>query len=186
MMPADDGPGFIWRLSVAELERSSPFSAFPGVERIFTLISPGPVSLAVDGQVRAVFKGEPQRFPGEAEVSVDLPEGRPEKALNLMITRGHGRGEVEVVRGITDLRLPRDCLVAVVVLTGALMLNDGRTVRALEVLLPTARARADGLPRGSLAREVESARAAGSGPVTLAAVQVFPCPAAIDSDPPAR
>ncbi|MBE1525140.1 environmental stress-induced protein Ves [Nesterenkonia lutea] len=181
---ADAGPGFSWRLSQAELIGDAEFSPFPGVGRVFTLLSAGPVRLAVDGESRTVPRGEPQRFSGETEVSVSLRAGTPEKALNLMLARGLARGDVQVIRGSGRLVLPADHLVAVVVIDGALVLRDGRTVNALEAILPSPRAHSGTPSHGGpapggglhdgLIQELDSARAGGAGSVTVAAVQVFP------------
>ena len=35
------GSDFLWRLSLATITRSGPFSTFPGVSRIFTLVEGG-------------------------------------------------------------------------------------------------------------------------------------------------
>lgn len=136
--PSDgDGIGFLWRLSQAELEHDADFSALPGVDRVFTLLTSGPVLLHVEGRPRQVSQGQPQKFPGEAAVSIALPQDRPEKALNLMLARGRARGEVRLHRGSGGLDL--ESLTAAVVLEGAVTLSSGRAVGALEVILPAPR-----------------------------------------------
>ena len=40
------------RVSVADIDRDGPFSAYPGVERWFTVLKGTGVDLAIDGQVR--------------------------------------------------------------------------------------------------------------------------------------
>ncbi|TDS87771.1 HutD/Ves family protein [Nesterenkonia aurantiaca] len=184
---AEDGDTLCWRLSQADLQGDADFSAFPGVERVFTLMSTGPITLSVEGETTWVTRGVSRRFPGEAEVSATLSEGRPEKALNLMVARGQARGEVQILSAAGSLTLPRHHLVAVLVLEGSLVLQDGRTVREMEAILPTTRARSGVQARDGLAHHLGSVHAAGAGSVTVAAVQVLPRTArAIGSGPPAR
>ena len=74
----------VWRVSVADLERSAPFSSLPGLDRIFVPL--GLVRLTIDGTSIDVEAGEQVRFPGEAVVAVVL--SRPTRALNVMTRRG--------------------------------------------------------------------------------------------------
>ncbi|WP_171060863.1 HutD family protein [Poseidonocella sp. HB161398] len=75
---------FLWRISLAEIARSGPFSAFPGVERLFTPVAGGPVRLVIDGREVLARPGiAPLRFDGAAEVHAELAGG-PMTVLNLM------------------------------------------------------------------------------------------------------
>lgn len=159
---------FLWRLSQAELERDADFSLFPGMDRVFTLLTPGPVSLTIDDELMTVSQGDTQNFPGEAKVSVALRKGRPEKALNLMLARGH-KGEVRVLRFPGSLSLPADFVVAIIVVDGTLTLRDGSTVGPLEAILPP-----PGKTFLELALENSSALLEEPFQVTVATVQVSP------------
>ncbi|WP_108262289.1 HutD family protein [Mangrovicoccus ximenensis] len=54
---------FLWRISLAVIDRSGPFSAFPGVERLFTPVAGDPVRLAIGGRRVTAAPGiDPLRF----------------------------------------------------------------------------------------------------------------------------
>ncbi len=77
-----------WRLSVARLERTGPFSSLPGMARTFLPVG-AEVALEIDGRVHRVTRAEPARFGGDQDVSlVDLPV--PCFALNLMVAEDAG------------------------------------------------------------------------------------------------
>jgi environmental stress-induced protein Ves len=85
-----DAPGedWDWRLSIAEIERDAPFSAFPGIDRELVLLSGNGVRLCFDdGEAREL---EPphgrQRFAGERRVVGELIDG-PTHDFNLMWRR---------------------------------------------------------------------------------------------------
>ncbi|UVI36816.1 HutD family protein [Brevibacterium spongiae] len=71
-----------WRLSIARLDRPSPFSPLPTLARTFLPTSE--VVLEIDGQERRVGPAEPARFHGSQEVNlVGLAESC--FAINLMV-----------------------------------------------------------------------------------------------------
>jgi environmental stress-induced protein Ves len=72
-LPAADN--WDWRLSIADVDIAGPFSSFPGMTRILTVIEGVSVTLTVDGAVEKVEKLEPFRFDGGAETSAVLPHG---------------------------------------------------------------------------------------------------------------
>ncbi|WP_409186228.1 HutD family protein [Amycolatopsis sp. VS8301801F10] len=79
-----------WRISVADLLEDAPFSAFPGIDRLFTAL--GPLRLTVNGTSTDLERGDQIRFAGEDTVSVTLAQ--PTRALNVMTRRGQYRAEV--------------------------------------------------------------------------------------------
>lgn len=89
------GPGWDWRISVAEVGKAGDFSAFPGCERILTVIEGEFMLLTVDGVEQGLQKFRPFRFDGGAETSAALPEG-PIRDLNLITGPGY-RGHVVIV-----------------------------------------------------------------------------------------
>lgn len=99
-----EGAGYddcLWRVAVAEIERSGPFSHLPGFDRVFVPLSAG-VSLAVDGApVAALPSFAPFRFPGDAATECSLAEdaARPAQAFNLMLRRGRATGDVACFPG---------------------------------------------------------------------------------------
>ena len=72
---SEDGQGFDWRLSLAVVDENGPFSRFPGMERIFTVVEGDSIALTVDGRVHRVAHGVPFRFSGDASVRATLPRG---------------------------------------------------------------------------------------------------------------
>lgn len=83
---------FGWRLSFAEVAVAGPFSTFPGVDRVLTLVH-GDLTLSVDGRGVPLAPFAPYAFRGEADVSGVLTG--PSIDLNLMTRRGRFSGEVE-------------------------------------------------------------------------------------------
>ena len=91
---------FIWRVSVAEVDSASPFSAFPGIDRHIALLEGAGFTMTLDdGRVHELTTPlTPFAFPGEAHVSVSLTNG-PTRDFNLMIRRERARGELVVWEG---------------------------------------------------------------------------------------
>ncbi|MFF1831998.1 HutD family protein [Paenarthrobacter sp. NPDC058040] len=131
--PLSDGSGpFLWRLSLAELDRDGDFSSLPGIDRIFTLASPGPLDLAVSDVLGRIGQGESIAFPGEKSVKVWLVGGSKQLGLNLMVRRDRAMVDVSVVRQEGILLLdPRAGTVAATVLEGQAVLADGRWLKEL-------------------------------------------------------
>ena len=88
---------FNWRVAIADINKSGPFSQFPGVDRSIVLLDS-----ARDSEMKLTIAGKAQRmqprvfvdFPGEAETSGDL-FGAPVRDFNIMSRRGvvrHRRG----------------------------------------------------------------------------------------------
>ncbi|NML45992.1 HutD family protein [Ramlibacter sp. G-1-2-2] len=78
------------RLSVADVERDGPFSAFPGIERSFAVIEGMGVELRFAGQAKLVAMGVPIRFDGGLATHCTLPAG-PTRDINLMAPPGKGQ-----------------------------------------------------------------------------------------------
>lgn len=73
------------RLSVAEIARDGPFSAFPGVVRWFAVLDGAGVVLDLDGVERVLRPGDPPlRFDGATAPGCRLLDG-PTRDLNLML-----------------------------------------------------------------------------------------------------
>jgi environmental stress-induced protein Ves len=79
------GPG--WRVAIADLAVSGPFSEFPGIDRVLYLLDGPPVTLTVDGVATAMAPLDAVAFPGEATTSVLVAHG-PTRDLNVMVERG--------------------------------------------------------------------------------------------------
>ncbi|MBS0444843.1 MAG: HutD family protein [Proteobacteria bacterium] len=85
---------FAWRISVAEVARDAPFSAFPGIDRCIVLLSGSGMRLvAADGVLQLDRPLVPLRFPGEPALDAELLGG-PCRDFNVMTRRGLWRSDV--------------------------------------------------------------------------------------------
>lgn len=72
---ADGEQGMIWRLSFADVEKPGPFSHFPGLRRVLTVLSGAGLRLRhADGIIDAL-PGAPARFDGDVAIDCDLIGG---------------------------------------------------------------------------------------------------------------
>ena len=97
--PGAGTAAFVWRASVADIERDGPFAVFPGVDRTLVLLDGKGMRLTSDGgslELRSAF--DPVRFPGESALHCALVDG-PTRDFNLMVRRDAACGDVVVVRG---------------------------------------------------------------------------------------
>lgn len=90
---------FVWRVSIADVAASGPFSRFPGVDRIIMLLDGDGMQLQFEnGKRHALTEAlRPYRFRGEAELYAQLADG-PSKDFNLMFRRAYAEGQVFVWR----------------------------------------------------------------------------------------
>ncbi len=95
---ADVGGRFRWRLSIADVERSGPFSAFPGYERTIMVIAGHGMDLAIgDRPARRLDRlFEPFVFSGDSAAECRLLDG-PIRDFNLMVERSALRSRLEVL-----------------------------------------------------------------------------------------
>ncbi|WP_104063623.1 HutD family protein [Arthrobacter sp. 4R501] len=143
----DRGKGFFvnagsteyqWRLSLAELTRPADFSLLPGIDRVFTLASPGPVVMTVGREERTLQQGQKIAFAGETAVTVKVASDEPQLGLNLMTRRGMCHGNViTAVRHGRVLLNPGVGIVAATVLTGTATLNGEKVAALTTILLGT-------------------------------------------------
>jgi len=89
---------FAWRVSIADVERDGPFSAFPGVDRTLLLLAGRGMTLAGPRGVHALDAPFAMTtFAGEDAMDCRLVAG-PTRDFNLMVRRAVARGAVTVVR----------------------------------------------------------------------------------------
>lgn len=95
-----NGGSFTWRVSVAEVNSTAPFSSFPGIDRHIVLLDGAGFAMTLDdARTHALdVPFVPFAFAGEAKISVGLIDG-PTRDFNLMVQRATGRGEVRVLHG---------------------------------------------------------------------------------------
>jgi uncharacterized protein len=115
------GVEFIWRLSLASISRSGPFSAYPGYQRVVTLVEGEGFTLAGSGIREHTLQqvGASAHFPGAAETHCTLLAG-PCTDLSLMVREPGAIGAVSRV-GLherSDLEPEPDALRAVYCLAG--------------------------------------------------------------------
>lgn len=97
---------FDWRISLATISQSGPFSVFPGIDRTLTLVS-GPCVVLDVGNERQVALSEREpvvAFPGEIAVSATVSDG-PTTDFNVMTRRARCSHQLErrVVRDFSTL-----------------------------------------------------------------------------------
>lgn len=95
---------FDWRVSIAHIASDGPFSAFPGVDRVITLLSGGGVHLlSDDAQVdhRLDTPLAPFAFAGEASIHARLLAGDCHD-FNVMTRRSACSASLQVLRSACD------------------------------------------------------------------------------------
>jgi environmental stress-induced protein Ves len=94
---------FLWRVSSARIERSSPFSAFPHHDRVLVVLNGAGVRLShqiAAGEPPDVVELpvlEPYDFPGDVPTQCELLGG-PIRDLSVFVRKGEAHAEVEVLR----------------------------------------------------------------------------------------
>lgn len=96
--PASSGPadGYDWRVSVADVDAGGPFSPFPGIDRVITLVEGEGMVLTVDGTPHLVEPLSPFAFSGDAATDCRLEAGAV-RDMNVMTRRGRATGQVQIV-----------------------------------------------------------------------------------------
>ena len=88
--------GWDWRVSIAEVSKAGAFSAFPGMDRVLTVIEGELLLLSVDGAEHPLEKYRPFRFSGDAESAAALPTGDI-RDLNVMTRSGAFKGYTSII-----------------------------------------------------------------------------------------
>ena len=88
---------FLWRISIAEVNQSGPFSLFPGIDRVITLLEGDGMQLTFsDGEQYALTAPLlPYRFRGERIVNAQLV-GAAARDFNLMLRRDAVDGSLRI------------------------------------------------------------------------------------------
>jgi environmental stress-induced protein Ves len=95
--PGSDLTNFACRVSMAEVSEGGPFSVFPGVDRILTVLE-GALTLDLpDREAHLDAASEPFAFPGDIAVSARTPATRVTD-FNVMTRRGEASARVERVK----------------------------------------------------------------------------------------
>lgn len=100
--PAGTGD-FDWRVSLADVADGGPFSEFPGIDRIITVVRGEGMALTVDGVETIVSERyQPFAFSGDAKTDCRLLGG-PLVDFNVMTRRGAVSADVRFVSEQTTL-----------------------------------------------------------------------------------
>ncbi|MEO6020789.1 MAG: HutD family protein [Knoellia sp.] len=103
--PSGSGDAFGWRISIATIAASGPFSRYAGVDRLLLplgstlphLVEPvGSVDLVVSGRRHAMEPWVPFAFDGQADTHAQHG-GAGVQVLNVMTRRAAWRADIEVV-----------------------------------------------------------------------------------------
>ncbi len=96
--PGADLSGFDWRISMATVSASGPFSIFPGVDRRLAVLE-GNLTLHIEGRGprRLTARSAPVAFPGDVPAFAETPD-KPVTDLNVMTRRGRVHARVERLR----------------------------------------------------------------------------------------
>jgi uncharacterized protein len=86
---SDESDGFDWRISLATVGASGPFSVFAGIDRTIAVLQGDGMQLTVDGRREEplLMASAPFAFSGDAEVQADCLGGAT-LDLNVMSRRG--------------------------------------------------------------------------------------------------
>jgi uncharacterized protein len=93
-----DGEDFVWRISIADVASSGPFSLFPRHERILCVIAGNGMRLASQHQTRAAVLLHPVAFSGSEVIDGRLLDG-PCRDFNLIFDPRKAPGTMEVLSG---------------------------------------------------------------------------------------
>lgn len=121
---------FIWRVSVADVARSGPFSRFEGIDRTLVLLSGAGMQFADARGMAQASLTSPfafMQFPGELALDAALVDG-PTRDLNIMLRRGAAASVFELWHGAGEYRLDADT-VLVFCAEGTIALTDGDGAR---------------------------------------------------------
>jgi hypothetical protein len=90
---------FLWRVSLAAVERDGPFSSFPGIDRTIVLLEGAGMRLhEVARETVLTTPFAPHSFSGDEAIGCSLVAGHV-RDFNAMFRRDHARGSVAVARG---------------------------------------------------------------------------------------
>jgi environmental stress-induced protein Ves len=114
-----DAGDWAWRMSVADVDKSGPFSKFEGIERWFAVLEGAGVQLEVAGVPHRVTAADaPLFFDGAAATDCELIAGKT-RDFNLMVRRGPKPSRMVRVEGRFSEALHAGTTIAVYAHTSA-------------------------------------------------------------------
>lgn len=137
--PGEGLAAFGWRLSIAEVGQSGPFSAFPGVDRTLTLLSGDGMALdfGPEGSARLDSPWRPLAFSGDWATDCRLLGG-PCRDFNVMSRRDRWHHQATILRLERPGALPIAPVIAVFALAGAARLGEARLGTEQTIILRNA------------------------------------------------
>lgn len=119
---------FDWRVSLAVVDAGGPFSTFPGVDRILTVLD-GSMALATPGREAVGLSSQsgPFAFPGDLHVDADIMAG-PIRDLNVMTRRGLYRASVRQARDDATIDIAPSSTAIILASSGSVdLIFDGQS-----------------------------------------------------------
>ena len=99
----DDDGETLWRLSLADIQSNGPFSTFPGLQRVLTIVAGDGIDLNGEGGTLQARPWQPLPFSGDLELDSKLV-GAESQAFNLMFDGARLSAQVAALSpGETDL-----------------------------------------------------------------------------------
>ena len=139
-----------WRISVALIDRSGPFSDYAGYDRTIVAVDGDPVELSVNGRHVVLEHGVPFDFPGEARVECTVNGSA--RDFNVMTRRNVLSHDVEMVAIPQRFILDDDELAFVFVVRGNVLVGTERCETCDTVYIDDEEDRIDVTPeKGALA-----------------------------------
>ena len=120
---SSDG-GWDWRVSIADVTKAGDFSAFPGMERVLTVIEGELLLLTVDGAEQPLEKYRPFRFDGGAATTGSLPTGDI-RDLNVITRAAAYKGYTSIIELSKKRAHPVFDGQLAVLLQGQAVVNEG-------------------------------------------------------------
>ncbi len=119
----------IWRLSIADVALPGPFSAFPGLLRILTVIEgAGMVLERFNDSALNANLFEPVAFSGDEPINGLLPVG-PCRDFNIIWNPNAVAASVTVINAFpSPIIVPTDAIMVLLCLTGTIQLPNGNTL----------------------------------------------------------
>lgn len=99
------GDALLWRISIAEVAGDGPFSLFPGLSRILTVIDGAGIDLHTPANVLPARPSQPVHFSGDLPIHATLVDGAI-RDLNLIYDASKVRAAVTPITQQGPVALP--------------------------------------------------------------------------------
>lgn len=128
-----DTSRFLWRISMATVTGSGPFSVFPGIDRTIAVMTGDGMRLTVDGHAQPPLTtaSNPYAFSGDAAVYADSLGGET-LDLNVMTERGCWHHEMQRITLDREVNLSIDADLAAIAFAGRTKARVGDEIVAAD------------------------------------------------------